>query len=203
MKPYTPWRPGFTPVTALVHAGGVYVGTVDSSVPLAPRFLQRREARHRSVFQHRIEQVPGGAVESDHDCFVHRAILVWRVFSKSCGAGTIARHGQTLKLLALVLCGATLLAACGGGGDDGGGDTSGAAESGGELSAQATEIQSCVADAGFEAEPNDTPELRRRGRIRQAHDPAPLGGLRQGVRTPTSTCSRTLPRCRTTGPRSR
>ena len=39
MNPYTPWRPGLTPVTALVHAGGVYVGTVDTNVPLAPCFF--------------------------------------------------------------------------------------------------------------------------------------------------------------------
>src|SRR5918999_6288774 len=31
-----PCRPGFTPVTAEVHAGGVYVGTVDIRVPDAP-----------------------------------------------------------------------------------------------------------------------------------------------------------------------
>ena len=61
---------------------------------------------------------------------------------------------KRMKLLVLVLCGATLLAACGGG-DDGGGESSGGGD-GGELMAQTTEIQSCVADAGFEAEPNDT-----------------------------------------------
>src|SRR3712207_2737796 len=31
-----PWRPGFTPVAADVHAGGVYVGTVEASTPAAP-----------------------------------------------------------------------------------------------------------------------------------------------------------------------
>jgi hypothetical protein len=60
------------------------------------------------------------------------------------------------KLLVLLLCGATLLAACGGS-DDGNGET-GSTEGGsnGELSAQASEIQTCVADAGFEAEVNET-----------------------------------------------
>lgn len=54
------------------------------------------------------------------------------------------------KLLALVLCALAFLGACGGG-DDGSEDASG-----GELSAQTQEIQSCVADAGFAIEPNDT-----------------------------------------------
>ena len=62
-----------------------------------------------------------------------------------------------LKLLALVLCVATIFAACGGGGDDGGGgEDSGDSGASGELSAQATDIQSCIADAGFEAEQNTT-----------------------------------------------
>src|SRR5687767_5426166 len=38
-----PCRPGFTPVAAEVHAGGVYVGTVEASVPHAP--LSRSAAR--------------------------------------------------------------------------------------------------------------------------------------------------------------
>src|SRR6266508_1127649 len=37
VNPKTPWEPGLTPVTIDVHAVGVYAGTVERSVPQAPR----------------------------------------------------------------------------------------------------------------------------------------------------------------------
>ena len=59
-----------------------------------------------------------------------------------------------MKLLALVLSIVAILGACGGGGDDE--DAGGASGSSEELSAAAADVQSCIADAGFEAVPNTT-----------------------------------------------
>src|ERR671914_745575 len=46
-----PWRPGLTPVTAEVHAGEVYVGTVEARIPYAarPRMAARRGMTPASI----------------------------------------------------------------------------------------------------------------------------------------------------------